>query len=69
MTRRWPLILPAAFLIGVLGCVNLRHEPGQWRPPTAEAKREPGLTPASYQATETAALTQEHGADSSEAGL
>jgi outer membrane protein, heavy metal efflux system len=69
MTRGWPLLLPATFLLGILGCVNLRQDPAPGTPTTPGAKRDPGLTPATYKAMETAAPKQTQIAASSEAAV
>ena len=52
MTRRWPLLLPASFLLGITGCVNLRQDAVPRTPPAPEVKRDPGVTAATYQAME-----------------
>jgi outer membrane protein TolC len=59
--------LTAGFLLGVLGCVNLRREPAATTSPAQEAKRDPGVSPAKYQAIDKAAATQTPIAASSEA--
>ena len=69
MTRRWPLLLPATLLLGSLGCVNLRQDPAPRTSPAPEAKRDPGVTAATYQAINTVVPTQTPIAASSEAAL
>ena len=50
MTRRWPLLLTATFLLGILGCVNLRQDPVPRTPLAPEAKRDASVIPATYEA-------------------
>ena len=69
MTRRWPLLLTASFLLGISGCVNLRRDPAATTPPAQEAKRDPGVSPATYQAIDKVAAAQTPIAASSEAAL
>lgn len=70
MTRRWPLLVPATLLLlGVLGCVNLRQDAAPRTSPPPEAKRDPSVSPATYEAMEKVAPTQTPSAASSEAAL
>src|SRR5208283_4972621 len=69
MTRRWPLLLPATLLLGSLGCVNLRQDPAATTSPAQEAKRDPDVSPAAYQAIDKVTATQTRLAASSEAAL
>src|SRR5271157_6413065 len=70
MTRRWPLLVPATLLLlGVLGCVNLRQDAAPRTPPPPEAKRDPSVSPATYQAIDKVTATQTQIAASSEAAL
>ena len=50
MTRRWPLLLTATFLLGISGCVNLRQNPVPRTPLAPEAKRDSSVIPATYEA-------------------
>src|SRR5271166_1853079 len=69
MTRRWPLLLTATFLLGITGCVNLRQDAVPRTPPAPEVKRDPGVSPATYQAMERVAPGQTQIAASSETVL
>ena len=71
MTRRWPLLLTATFLLGISGCVNLRQNPVPRTPLAPEAKRDWSVIPATYEAMEMekVAPTQTPSAVSSEAAL
>ncbi len=66
MTRQWPLLLPAIFLLGVLGCVNLRQDPST-TPLSPKARRDLGVSPAAYQAIDKVTPTQTQVTASSEA--
>src|SRR5271166_6175393 len=71
MTRRWPLLLTATFLLGISGCVNLRQNPVPRTPLAPEAKRDSSVIPATYEAMkmEKVAPTQTPSAVSNEAAL
>ena len=70
MTRRWPLLLTATFLLGISGCVNLRQNPVPRTPLAPEAKRDSSVIPATYEAMEKkVSPTQTPSAVSSEAAL
>ena len=52
-----------------LGCVNLRQDPPATTSPAQKAKRDPGVSPATYQAIDKVTPTQTQIAASSEAAL
>ena len=69
MTRRWPLLMTATFLLGISGCVNLRQNPVPRTPLAPEAKRDSSVIPATYEAMEKVAPTQTPSAVLNEAAL
>jgi outer membrane protein TolC len=58
MTRGWPLVLPAAFLAGMFGCVNLRRASEPTTVHSPKAKRDAGVAAADFQGMEAGPPTQ-----------
>ena len=52
MTRRWPLLVSATFLVGISGCVNIRQEPVPMTPPTSALKRDWSVSAATFRTME-----------------